>query len=340
MIPGLSGTILSHDALEAANLTTSESAEAAAVHRLLLRWQLNLSRNARSCMDGAKSIRRGCQPVLHGSRISDRSRGVRPGNRRRPAPGSRRCSGVGDRASLGAGVGNRLAGKRPPGHRCWCAMVLTASTAPLCDCSMPRARIRAGTSSSTSSALPGIPSPSRLSLASAPRRGVRRQPSFPARSRGCALRTSPGRRPRCTPVRRARCARTPDDGLPEGSAPATHAGDRNPSHASGLRRIAARHLSCPVSSLRRGARAGAELASRFPGELHRRSVAANGRGRAHLATGSGKRCKRSRGWPTAAAGPARCASRRSMDDCSLLHTLLWPTRCRSTTSLFAMRCWH
>ena len=45
MIPGLSGTILSHDALEAANLTTSESAEAAAVHRLLLRWQLNLSRN-------------------------------------------------------------------------------------------------------------------------------------------------------------------------------------------------------------------------------------------------------------------------------------------------------
>ena len=45
MIPGLSGTILSHDALKAASLTASASAEAVAVHRLLLRWQLHLSRN-------------------------------------------------------------------------------------------------------------------------------------------------------------------------------------------------------------------------------------------------------------------------------------------------------
>ena len=46
MIPGLSGSLLSHDALEAAGLADPESGEAIAVHRSLLKWHATLSRMA------------------------------------------------------------------------------------------------------------------------------------------------------------------------------------------------------------------------------------------------------------------------------------------------------
>ena len=112
MIPGLSGTILSHDALRAGGLTLPAGDGSAHVQRAAAEVACRSESHCRSGMDGAESFRRGDGAAVQRPWFSRRPRSVEPISRPRRAPVGRRSGRRGGNVRLGTGSRIRVARKR------------------------------------------------------------------------------------------------------------------------------------------------------------------------------------------------------------------------------------
>ena len=339
MIPGLSGSLLSHEVLAQvvpiALRGLLDEAGREPARRRLRAWHVPLRAQLGPALALRAIFDRLGEPLLRGARLSRRP-GRRDGGeiprRARAVSGTPRAtllvtpwgqhpaSAWRDAVRLGIGQGER-----------WC-FCLTGPRLRIVDSSRTYSRQFvefdleiAIENEQTFAVLWGL-------LRAAAMAGLGARPAAAARPRHRADRAASRVGPHVAATGCSRRAGAPDAGVLGGWPPA-HAGAGSAAatrRALGpgfrVRRSAGRHLSDPVPALCRGARPGAALASDLPRQLHHRGAARTGRDAAAAGRACGKRCRPSRGSRIAAAASARCACRRSTAGCSRPRTRRSPTR--------------
>ena len=337
MIPGLSGSLLSHEALSAG----------AGLRLVQPECGIRGGPSPAACLalddrprDGAgvrrpRGLRSGRRTAGRGARIP------RDACRQRHGPAVP-CGARGARRARGRLAGHRTgaASRRARGETPSvtasreASAGASASTAPRSGCSTPGAPTPAGFAEFDLEAALHDPVGFGVFWGLLRADAFARRPGSAARRCGRDIRAAPRRRPRVAAAGRPRRADLSRARLRRrADAPSCRTASPR-----ALRRIARRHLPHPVSAVRRSARAGAEVASDLSRQLHDRGAQNAGGSAWPGRADCGNRCRPSRGSRTGAAARERCACLRSTDGSSPPRTRRSRNRPRSTTARCGRRC--